>query len=189
MNKKVKILLGLLVLIVAIGGAVLAYDWLSAPGHEPVNLMQELQNPEPVPAADFAFLDQAGNNLRLSDFFGTPIILNFWASWCPACVMESPYFETLYQETRGEIHILKVNLLDGARETRTIVDSFMDEFGYTFPLFFDTTGESVAAYGIRGIPQTLFINPEGYIVARMQGAVSEQSLRDGLAAAHGSPGN
>ena len=185
MNKKVKMLLGLLVFAVVIAGAILAYDWLSNVGYEPENLVQESQNEDRVPAIDFAMLDQQNNELRLSDFFGVPIVLNFWTTWCPACVMESPYFETLYQEMGSEIHILKVNLLDGQRETRGGVEGFMEEHGYTFPLFFDTTGEASGAYGIRGIPHTIFIDADGYIVARIQGAASEQSLREGIDAARG----
>jgi len=205
MNKKARLFLGLLAFAVMMGSAFLAYQMLVGLGHEPENLV--IMEPAPgeiLPnapvgapaeespaenrgeqAPDFTFFDQAGNELRLSDFFGAPIVLNFWATWCPACVVESPHFETLYQELGGEVHVIKVNLLDGQRETRDGVDQFVEEHGYSFPLYFDMTGEAAMVYGIRGIPQTIFIDAEGYIVARIQGAASLENLKAGIDAAWG----
>ena len=186
MDKKVKLLLGLLAFAVMMGAAVMAYQFLTEQGYGPENLAREDARDENREAApDFAMLDADGNELRLSDFFGAPIVLNFWATWCPACVIETPHFETLYLEMGNEIHVIKVNLLDGQRETRAAVDRFMEEQGYTFSLYFDKAGEAASAYGIRGIPQTIFIDAEGYIVARLMGAASEQELRAGIAAARG----
>jgi len=131
-------------------------------------------------APDFTMLDEYDNPVMLSDFFGKPIVLNFWTTWCPACVRETPYFSRLFEEYGEDIHILKVNLLDGTRETRDTVDNFMNENGYSFPLFFDAMGEASRAYGVRSIPATFFICAEGYPIARVQGAVNENSLRQGL---------
>lgn len=133
-----------------------------------------------LPAPDFTMLDAYDNEVRLSDFFGKPIVLNFWTTWCPACVREMPYFLELFEEDDEDIHILKVNLLDGVRETRETVDRYMSENGYSFPLFFDAMSEASRAYGIRGIPVTFFICAEGYLVAQISGAVNENSLRQGL---------
>jgi len=151
---------------------------------------EEIINEEPPPennqhqqAPDFAMMDAYGNELQLSDFFGKPIVLNFWATWCPACVMETPYFENLYQELGDSVHVLKVNLLDGNRETREGVDSFMHENGYTFPLYFDISG--AAMYGVRAIPVTFFICEDGYAVAMSQGAVNDSVLQQGLDAVRG----
>ena len=130
-------------------------------------------------APDFAMQDMYGNEVRLSDFFGKPIVLNFWTTWCPSCVREMPYFEQLYQEMGGEIHVLKVNLLDGTRETRETVDRFRDGNDYTFPIYFDL-GEGAIEYGVRHIPVTFFINADGYAVAQAQGAVDEDNLWRGL---------
>ena len=185
MNQKVKMILGLLAFAIVIVGAVFAYNLLSDMADEPENLAQEPQNGDRVAAPDFVMYDQDGNELTFSDFFGAPIVLNFWASWCPACVVESPYFEALYQEMGDEIHVLKVNLLDGQRETRARVDQFMEEHGYSFPLYFDMTGAGANAYGVHGIPQTMFIDAEGYIVAMIHGAAGEESLREGIELARG----
>jgi len=119
-------------------------------------------------ASDFAFYDAYGNEVRLSDFLGKPIVLNFWTTWCISCVRETPYFQRLYDEMGGDLHILKVNLLDGQRETREQVDDFMTDNEYTFPLFFDT-GAGADEYGIRFIPMTFFIDANGVLVSYVQG--------------------
>lgn len=192
MNKKVKAILGVAIFAVLIAAAAFAYGRLSDIAPAPDNLAPIVpDNPEQTSpddpaeyerpeAPDFTMLDQDGNEVRLSDFFGKPVVLNFWATWCPSCVQESPYFESIYREMGGEIHIVKVNLLDGQRETRAEVDRFMADNEYTFPIYFDVTGEAAGAYGIHFIPVTFFIDADGRLAARAQGAVDEQALRDGI---------
>ncbi|MCL2215596.1 MAG: TlpA family protein disulfide reductase [Defluviitaleaceae bacterium] len=175
MNKKIKALLGLLAFVTLIAVSVAAYNGLQSRVDAPENLMPgTLQR-----AYDFAVVDSEGNEVRLSDFFGKPIVLNFWTTWCPACVRSSPYFEQLYRERGNDIHILKVNL-PGGRETRQAVDEFIAANGYTFPVYFDIYGEAARAYGIRPIPDTVFINTAGYITTRIVGAVNERALQEGM---------
>ena len=142
---------------------------------------QEDEKGEPIPQApDFAMYDMYGNEVRLSDFFGKPIVLNFWTTWCPGCVVEMPHFERLYEELGSEIHIIKVNLPDDTRgETRERVEQFVADNNYSFPIYFDT-GEGAMAYGVRSIPVTFFIDADGYAVAMAQGPVDEDTLRRGL---------
>jgi len=157
----------------------------------PEDTPQEDTPPEDAPpeediehplAPDFTMLDIDDNELSLADFFGKPIVLNFWTTWCPSCVLEMPYFEQLYDSINGDVHIIKVNLLDGQRETRDRVDSFMEENGYSFPIFFDG-GLGSIQYGVRYIPMTFFIDAQGNVVATNQGPVNEDILRRGLEAA------
>ena len=130
-------------------------------------------------AYDFVMQDGDGNDVRLSDFLGKPIVLNFWTTWCPACVRSSPYFEQLYRGMGEYIHVLKVNL-PSAREPRQAVDEFIAANGYTLPVYFDVSGEAAMVYGIRSIPDTFFINADGYITARIIGAVNERALQEGI---------
>ncbi|MCL2571554.1 MAG: TlpA family protein disulfide reductase [Defluviitaleaceae bacterium] len=172
-------------------GSTTTIEWGSGPAvddtSEPTasdNIPEEvIPAPTPPPVddltPDFVMYDADGNQLSLSDFFGKPIVLNFWATWCPNCVDEIPYFEALYAERGDEIHIIKINLLDGQRETRDRVDRFMEDNGFTFPLFFDG-GDGALEYGVRFIPMTFFINAAGEMVAHAQGAVDDAMLRNGL---------
>ena len=199
MNPKSKTLLGIVAFAVLIAAAVFAYNALQYDNASDrlVMLGEDTvpEEPEPEPQAqqedieageereqapNFIMLDATGNELQLHDFLGKPIVLNFWTTWCPACVRESPYFENLYQEHGDIVHVIKVNLLDGQRETRAAVDNFMYVNGYTFPLYFDVDG--AAQYGVRAIPVTFFIDENGYPIASAPGPLNERMLRQGLEA-------
>lgn len=92
-------------------------------------------------APDFTMTNASGEEVKLSDFFGKPVILNFWASWCGPCKSEMPHFEDAYQKYGEDINFVIVNLTDGARETVENASDFIEEQGYTFPLYFDTNTE------------------------------------------------
>jgi len=187
MNKRLQVLLGLLIFTMLFVIATFSYNYISEIENAD-NLLTAINEDEPETrqrAPDFTMQDMYGNEVRLSDFFGKPIVLNFWATWCPSCVIEMPYFEQLHTEMGDEIHILKVNLLDGQRETRSYVDSFFEARDYTFPIYFDTTMGGSRAYSVRFIPITFFIDADGYIVATVQGALNEHTMQNGIDMAFG----
>ena len=127
-------------------------------------------------APDFTVLDMAGSEVNLSDYFGTPIILNFWATWCGPCKSELPAFNSMYEKYKDDIHFLFINLTDGSRETIEGVTRFMEEEGYTFPVYFDTTMEAATKYGAYSIPTTFLIDDEGVPVHSQMGAMPEESI-------------
>lgn len=177
MNAKIKIIIGVIALFAVLSAAVFGYNVLRDMGHTPD---AEIAERERLSAPDFTVIDFYGNEVSFHDFLGKPIVLNFWTTWCPNCVAEKPYFEKLYREMGEEVHFIKVNLLDGERETWARVSNFIAENDYTVPLLFDTTGEASGLYGIRTIPLTVFIDAEGYLVAMTQGQITEYQLRDGI---------
>ncbi|MCL2191714.1 MAG: TlpA family protein disulfide reductase [Treponema sp.] len=130
-------------------------------------------------APDFALIDWDGNPIRFSDIVagGKPVVLNFWASWCPACRNEKPGFERVYRDRGGDARFVMLGLADGVRETVETGRNYIEGGGFTMPVYFDTMQEGVRAYGIRFLPTTVFIDGDGYIVAEMQGMVSEEALR------------
>ncbi|MBP3544577.1 MAG: TlpA family protein disulfide reductase, partial [Lachnospiraceae bacterium] len=79
---------------------------------------EETTEPEKVPAPDFTVIDAEGNEVKLSDMRGKPVVVNFWASWCGPCKMEMPEFEEVYKELGDEVHFMMVNLTDGWQETQ-----------------------------------------------------------------------
>lgn len=131
-------------------------------------------------APAFDVTDREGNMVNLTDFYGKPIIVNFWASWCGPCKSEMPDFEEAYQTYGEEVHFLMVNMTDGARETVEVAQAYIDEQGYTFPLYFDTMQDAAMTYGVTSIPSTFFIDEEGHAVAYAQGAISSDVLKTGL---------
>lgn len=134
-----------------------------------------------IPAApDFTVYDIDGDAVSLSDFIGKPVIINFWASWCGPCKMEMPEFEEKFNELGGDIQFLMVNLTDENRETRETAISYIEESGYTFPVYFDTDQDAAYTYGVYSIPSTYFIGADGSAVAMAQGAIDGSILDQGI---------
>jgi len=129
---------------------------------------------------DFTVTDANGKAVRLSDLRGKPVVLNFWASWCPPCRQEMPEFDSAHRELGGEIQFMMVDLTDGARETVKTATQFVRDQGYGFPVYFDTKGEAAGAYGITGIPATFFIDGQGRVVSSKVGALSKAALLRGI---------
>ncbi|NLW71218.1 MAG: TlpA family protein disulfide reductase [Eubacteriaceae bacterium] len=137
---------------------------------------QEQQEEEEKKAADFTVYDDEQNPLKLSDFAGKPVIVNFWASWCPPCRSEMPHFEEAFSAYGGDIVFLMVNLTDGASETVSSAREFIEMQAYTFPIYFDTDFSASNAYEISSIPATYFIDPSGNIAAHYLGSLSKEAL-------------
>ena len=131
-------------------------------------------------APDFTMTNASGEEVKLSDFFDKPVVLNFWASWCGPCKSEMPHFEDAYQKYGEDINFVIVNLTDGARETVENASDFIEEQGYTFPLYFDTNTEGAMTYGTYSIPVTYFIGADGAPVAQANGALDAATLQKGL---------
>ncbi len=127
-------------------------------------------------APDFAVMDKDGNLVKLSDFLGKPIVLNFWATWCPPCKAELPDFDEAATAYGEDVVFLMVNLTDGSRDTVTSVKEFVSTNGYTFPVYFDTQYSAASAYQVFSIPTTYLINTEGVIVGSKVGMMSAAEL-------------
>ena len=137
------------------------------------------EEPEDIIAPDFEVIDKEGNPVKLSSFFGKPIVLNFWASWCGPCQSEMPDFNKKYLEHGDEVVFLMVNLTVG-RETVSSASSFISKNGYSFPVYYDTKSSAANAYNIYSIPTTFFIDAEGYLVAQATGAINAETLQKGI---------
>ncbi|MFQ5835875.1 MAG: TlpA family protein disulfide reductase [bacterium] len=121
----------------------------------------------PVKAPDFTLENLEGSQVSLKNFQGKVIFLNFWATWCGSCRYEMPTMEKLWQRFKEEdFVILAVDLREGKKK----VSSFMKEFGLTFPVLLDSRGEVANTYGVRAIPTTYLLDPEGRIVGGARGA-------------------
>ena len=135
---------------------------------------------KPVAAPDFTAYGDDGATVKLSGYIGKPVVLNFWASWCPPCKSEMPHFNSVYEEVKEDVIFLMVNLTDGVLETEENGRQYITENGYTFPVLYDKDQEAAYAYGIRSIPSTVFIDEDGTIAAGVVGAISEETLRLGI---------
>ena len=131
---------------------------------------------EKIKAQNFVLKDLNGNLVRLDDFRGTVVFLNFWATWCPPCRVEMPSMEKLYKEFKNKkFIILAVDMQEGSETVR----KFKEKFKLSFPILLDEDGVVASYYGVRGIPATYFIDREGYLYAVAMGArdwASEDAL-------------
>ncbi len=185
MKKGKNVLILAVLLVILLGGAGFAYSALrehTAP--ETVSAMPEAeQTPtesgtpeESQLAPDFTFLNADGEEIRLADLTGKPVLINFWATWCPPCREELPCFQKAYAQYGEEIQFLIMNETDGVRDTVESARSFAEENQYDFPLYFDTKGQGGRAYSVMYIPVTVFINAEGEMVYEHVGALTEEDL-------------
>lgn len=136
--------------------------------------------PQTYAAPDFTAYTAAGEAVKLSDYVGRPIVLNFWASWCGPCQMEMPDFDAKYQELGSQVQFLMINMTDGDRETVEGAASFITQKGYTFPVFFDTHYSAAIAYNVYSLPTTFFIDEKGQVVAYANQAIDAQTLQRGI---------
>lgn len=132
-------------------------------------------------APDFAVQDRDGRAVSLHSLAGKPVIVNFWASWCPPCKAEMPDFEAAYKEHGNDIQFMMVNMTDGGRETIATAEKYIADQGYTFPVYFDTEQEAAITYGVSAIPTTYFIDAQGNLVAYAAGAITAAHLEQGIA--------
>lgn len=133
-----------------------------------------------VMAPDFTVYDTEGNAVKLSEYIGKPVVLNFWASWCGPCKMEMPDFDEKYKELGNDIHFLMVNMTDGSQETLETAKTFVEKSGYSFSVYFDTDMDAAMTYGVTSIPSTYFIDAEGHAIAMAQGMIDASTLQQGI---------
>ncbi|MCI0725779.1 MAG: TlpA family protein disulfide reductase [Chloroflexi bacterium] len=127
------------------------------------------------PAPNFTLRTLNGDEVSLTDFKGQPVLINFWASWCPPCRLEMPDLVNAYETHQGEgFVILAINLT--FQDSLPDVEAFVQEFKMTFPILLDQTGEVTNyQYQLLGLPMSIFVDREGS-VARVQigGMTGEQ---------------
>ena len=179
MNNTKKGLLGIVVFIVFMLVISLIYQFISANygvNKGDGNINTEQSNEIGQTASNFTVKDKAGKNVSLADFKGKPVVVNFWASWCPPCKEEMPFFNEVYKEVGSEVEFMMVDLVDGSRETQAKAKAFIKDNNYSFPVYFDTDKSASIAYSIYSIPTTIFIDKTGKIVQTHTGALTKSGL-------------
>ncbi len=158
MKKQVKFILALLGIAVFFLGTSFLYQFLSD-RYDPQNVTvtdeqgdvsgdSSESSTQPMPAPNFTVYTEDGTAVKLSELYGKPIILNFWASWCPPCKSEMPDFESMYQKYGEDIHFVMINLTDGQRETVESGAAYVEAQGFTFPVYIDSDLDAATNYPV-----------------------------------------
>ena len=132
---------------------------------------------DPAPDVSFALLE--GGTLRLADLRGTPVVVNFFATWCTPCVKEMPAFEEVHQELGEAVAFVGIDVRDSVSGARELVD----RTGVTYTIGRDPSGEIFQAFEAVNMPSTFLLAADGTVVASHAGALDADGLRD-LVAEH-----
>ena len=128
-------------------------------------------------APDFNLPTLAGEAISMESLRGQPVVINFWASWCPPCRSEMPAIQNVHDEYKDQgLVLLGINAAN--QDSRTDAVDFIEQYGLTFPTLFDAGGQAALDYQVRSLPTTFFIDREGRIQdIIIGGPVSEALLR------------
>ncbi len=159
------IILGGLAIGVGIGFAVIL-------GLEYYNNTNNINPVIDSPAPDFLLHNLVGDEVRLSQYRGSPVLINFWATWCQPCQIEMSYIQNRFDQYKPDMVVLAVNY----DEPMSSVQEFIEEQHLTFDVLLDNGGRIQELYQIRGYPTTYFVDSEGIIRVIHIGFMTEDQL-------------
>lgn len=123
----------------------------------------------PAPGWKLSNLQSNSSSISLRQFKGHPLIVNFWASWCPPCRQEMPALASVANMLQGKVAFVGIDTSD----QRHLASAFAKKSGVRYPLAFDPSATVFHAYGVYGLPTTYFISSQGTILGRQIGGMTK----------------
>lgn len=178
MNKKVSIIIWTLAVFAIIAAAYIFYSKnrpqsFVTPPQETSSQSQSSQS-DKVMAPDFALKDMDGKTVKLSDYKGKVVILNFWAVWCKYCKIEMPDLNELDKELSQENNA--VILAIDVEEPYDTVKNYLTSNGFDLKVLLDNDGSVSRSYGVSGYPTTFIINKDGSVYTYIPGKTDKATL-------------
>lgn len=133
------------------------------------------------PAPEVTLTDFDGESFSLQDFEGRPVVMNFWASWCPFCIAEMPDFEKVHRSLADEVVFLGIDQCESCQGgSREAAERLVRETGVSYRLAEDPDGSVFVAFAGSSMPTTVFIDADGRVVEHVGGMLTEPQLRERL---------
>lgn len=162
---KPKTIILLFIIVIAIVAAVFTIKPLQSPKTAQVGSMTH----------DFELIDSNRNRISLSSMKGSVVFINFWATWCASCIEEMPAIERMYRNLSGNSSFKVVSILYKDDLNRAL--NFMQQNGFTFPVYLNTDESAARIFGITGIPETFIIDKRGMLRDKVIGPADWDSPR------------
>jgi cytochrome c biogenesis protein CcmG, thiol:disulfide interchange protein DsbE len=154
---------------ILIVGVLLVFVWFLAVGLQRQNVSERRASGA---APEFEFVTFNGETVRLADLRGQGVVVNFWASWCEPCRAEAALLEAAWRrEQANGIVFIGLDYLDQEHSAL----AYIDEFGISYPNGVDLQSAAARRYGIQGVPETFFIDPEGEITSMVIGPLTTEA--------------
>lgn len=124
-------------------------------------------------APNFSLTKLGGGTISLADYQGKePVVLDFWASWCPNCRRDMPHLNQLYQTYKDKVEVIGVNI----QEDQGTVQQFIASRGISYPIALDPYSQASQAYGIQGTNTHVLIDKNGNLVRVIPGDIQESDI-------------
>ncbi|MFC4598260.1 TlpA family protein disulfide reductase [Cohnella hongkongensis] len=157
------------------GGVMLVATMIGYTALGPLESKGGVRIDQAAPDVGLTTLD--GREVRLSDYRGSTVVMNFWATWCKVCQAEMPHVEKFYQEHKDRgIVVLSVNATTQERSA-DLVGPYAERHRLSFPIVLDDKGEALNQYGVTAYPTTYIIDSSGRVKGRYLGAFSYESMK------------
>jgi thiol-disulfide isomerase/thioredoxin len=175
----------LVIVIFLVAGMLLAGHFISKrrPAAAPAGAALTSADPSGRLAPDFELKSIDGKSYKLADLRGKAVLLNFWATWCPPCKIEIPWFIELQKQYAGQGLIIVGVAMDDDSNKQKVVSDFANEMKIDYPILLGTDQVADQYGGVDALPTTFFIGRDGKIVRRVMGLAGHSEFEDDIQAA------
>lgn len=166
------IIIAVVAIIVLVGITIYATQGRSKPSDIKTTSASSEESAKQV-APDFSLKKLGGGTITLSEYRGRkPVVLDFWATWCPNCQRDVPHLNEFYGKYKDKVEVIGIDL----QEDSSLVQKFITQKGITFPIALDTNGQASRAYGVRYTNFHVLIDIDGNVFKTIPGDISESDI-------------